>query len=97
MKRLWFEGFVGVRYLPSVTDFNDGSHIGSFATFDLMFSDTFGAEIPYLAGSKITIGVNNVFNKFGPLDPSMFSDSNVDTGTYGAYGRFIYVDFRIKF
>ena len=92
-----YSAFAGVRYLPSVTDFNDGTNVGSFTTLDLMFSDTFGSEVPYLSGAKVTLGVNNVFNKYGPLDPSTFTDANVDTGTYGSLGRFIYVDLKIKF
>ena len=92
-----YQAFVGVRYLPSVTDYNDGTNVGSFTSVDLMASYVFGAEVPYLSGAKFTLGVNNVFNKYGPLDPSTFSDSNVDTGTYGALGRFIYVDLKFKF
>ncbi len=92
-----YQAFVGVRYLPSVTDYNDGSHVGSFTSVDLMASYVFGAEVPYLSGAKFTLGVNNVFNRFGPLDPATFTDSNVDTGTYGALGRFVYVDCKIKF
>jgi iron complex outermembrane receptor protein len=38
-----------------------------------------------------------VFNKFGPLAPDIFTDSGVDTGTYGAMGRFLYVDLKFKF
>jgi iron complex outermembrane receptor protein len=37
-----------------------------------------------------------VFNKFGNIDPT-FTDSNVDTGTFGAIGRFFYVDLKCKF
>jgi len=41
--------------------------------------------------------VNDLFNKFGPLDPATWTDSNVDTGTYGAIGRFVYADVKYKF
>jgi iron complex outermembrane receptor protein len=41
--------------------------------------------------------VTNVFNKFGPPAPDIFTDSGVDTATYGALGRFIYVDLKYKF
>jgi iron complex outermembrane receptor protein len=50
-----------------------------------------------MSGAKVSVGMNNVFNKFGPLDPTIFSDSNVDTATYGAMGRFIYIDVKFKF
>ena len=92
-----YTAFAGVRYLPSVTDYNDDTHIGSFYTLDLMASYVFGTEIPYLSGAKVTLGVNNVFNRYGPMDPSTFTDSNVDVGTYGALGRFVYVDLKFKF
>ena len=92
-----YTAFAGVRYLPAVTDYNDGSHIGSFYTLDLMASYVFGTEISYLSGAKVTLGVNNVFNRFGPMDPSTWTDSNVDVGTYGALGRFVYVDLKFKF
>ena len=92
-----YQAFLGMRYLPSYTIYADGSKAASFTTFDLMFSDTFGSEVKYLSGAKVTIGVNNVFNKFGNLDPNTFTDSNVDTGTFGAIGRFFYVDLKVKF
>jgi len=92
-----YSAFAGVRYLPGVTDYNDDSHVGSFYTLDLSASYVFGSEISYLSGAKFTLGVNNVFNRYGPLDPSTWTDSNVDVGTYGALGRFIYVDLKIKF
>jgi len=88
---------VGWRYLPGVTDDDDGTSVGSFQTWDLAFSYKFGPEIKYLNHAKVEVGVNNVFNKFGPLDPTIFSDSNVDTATYGAIGRFVYVDLKYKF
>jgi len=46
---------------------------------------------------KVTFGVNNVFNRFGPLDYTVNTDSNVDTGTYGAIGRQFFVDVSYKF
>ena len=41
--------------------------------------------------------MNIVFNKFGPLDPTTFSDSNVDIATYGPVGRLVYVEASYKF
>jgi iron complex outermembrane receptor protein len=92
-----YTAFAGVRYLPGVTDYNSGNHIGSFYTLDLLASYTFGTEIPYLSGARVSLGVNNVFNRFGPSDPATFTDSNMDTGTYGSLGRFVYVDLKYKF
>jgi iron complex outermembrane receptor protein len=92
-----YEALVGWRYLPGVTDDDDGASVSSFQTWDLSFSYRFGPEVKYLNHAKLEVGVNNVFNKFGPLDPTIFSDSNVDTGTYGAIGRFVYIDLKYKF
>ena len=92
-----YQAFVGWRYLPGVTDDDDGTVLGSFQTWDLSFSYAFGPEVSYLNHDRVEVGVNNVFNKFGTLDPTIFSDSNVDTATYGAIGRFVYVDLKYKF
>lgn len=92
-----YQAFVGLRYLPSYTIYATQQGAASFYTIDLLFSYTFGAEIPYLSGVKATIGCNNVTNKFGNLDPNTFTDSNIDTGTFGALGRFVYVDLKFKF
>ena len=91
-KRGNYGAFIGMRYIPSLTDLNDGSSLSSFQSWDLSVSYEFGSELKWLSGAKVTLGVNDVFNKFGPLDPSTWTDSNVDTGTYGAIGRFVYAD-----
>ena len=92
-----YSAFAGVRFLPAYTIFADGTHGNAFTTLDLSASYTMGSEVAYLAGCKVTVGVNNVFNRFGNRDVNTFTDSNVDTGTFGSLGRVIYVDFRIKF
>ena len=91
-----YQAFLGWRYLPSYTVLSTGQSLASFSTLDLLVAYTFGSEVSYLSGAKITLGVNNVLNKFGNLDPT-FTDSNVDTGTFGAIGRFFYVDLKYKF
>ncbi len=92
-----YNAVLGWRSIPAVTDDDDGTRVGSFNTIDLSFSYTFGATNKWLQGAKFTVGANNVFNRYGPKDPTIFSDSNVDTSTYGAYGRFVYFDVRYKF
>ena len=92
-----YQAFIGVRYLPPYTIYADGSKANGWASVDLRTSYTVGSEVPYLSGAKISLGVNNLFNKFGNLDPNTFTDSNVDTGTFGALGRFYYMDLKFKF
>jgi len=90
-------GFLGVRYLPAVTDDVDGAHVGSFYTLDASVSHTFGTKVRYLSGAKVSLGVTNAFNRFGPLDPTVNTDANVDVSTYGSMGRLIYVDLKYRF
>lgn len=90
-------GFIGWQYLPSLTNYDTGDKLSAFNSFDLRASYNFGPSIKYLAGARLSIGVNNVFNKFGPLDPTVNTDANVDIGTYGARGRFVYIDLKYKF
>ncbi|MBX3736929.1 MAG: TonB-dependent receptor [Candidatus Didemnitutus sp.] len=89
--------FLGVRYLPSVTDNEDGAHVGSFYTLDASVSYAFDRSWKYLGGARVTFGVNNAFNRFGPLDPTVNTDANVDVATYGSTGRLLYVDLRYQF
>jgi iron complex outermembrane receptor protein len=92
-----YAGFLGWRSIPSVIDDEDGEKVGKFNTIDASVGYTFGAKSKWMSGAKVSVGMNNVFNKFGPLDPTIFSDANVDTATYGAMGRFIYIDIKFKF
>jgi iron complex outermembrane receptor protein len=92
-----YGAYLAWQHIPGVNDLNDGSNTSSFDSFDLSASYTFGSEVKYLSGAKLTLGVNNVFNKFGPLDPAVWTDSNVDVGTYGAVGRMFFADIKIKF
>ncbi|MCX6952745.1 MAG: TonB-dependent receptor [Verrucomicrobia bacterium] len=92
-----YAAVVGWRSIPKITDDEDGERIGSFNSFDFSASYSFGAKTRWMSGAKVSVGVNNVFNKFGPKDPTIFSDSNVDIDTYGAVGRQIYIDVKFKF
>jgi iron complex outermembrane recepter protein len=86
-----------LQYFPAVTDDNDGSHIPNVSLIDLGVSYTFSSTNRYLSGLKLTLGANNVFNKFAPLDPATFTDANADIATYGAIGRLIYLKAQYKF
>ena len=92
-----YNGFLGWRHIPSVRNIVTDENLASFDSFDLSTAYIFGSEIKYLAGAKITVGATNVFNKFGPRAPDIFTDSGVDTSTYGSMGRFIYIDLKYKF
>ncbi len=94
--RSW-NAFAGVRYLPGVSSDDPDTSIGSFYTLDAAVSYTFGSSMKYLSGAKFTLGVTNAFNRFGPLDPTVNTDANVDISTYGSMGRFFYADMKIKF
>ncbi len=90
-------GVLGWRHIPALSDNSDGTRLGAFDSLNVKLGYTFGSETKLLSGAQVSLGVNNIFNKFGPLDPSIFSDSNVDTATYGSIGRLIYVDLKYKF
>jgi iron complex outermembrane receptor protein len=92
-----YGAYIGWRHIPGVHDIADDTHTSDFDSFDVSASYTCGSEVKWLSGAKITVGCTNVFNKFGPLDPTIFTDSNVDTSTYGAVGRMLYVDLKYKF
>jgi len=92
-----YEAYLGWRHIPGVHDIADDTYTGSFESFDLSVSYRFGSSFKYLSGAKLTVGCDNLFNRFGPIDSTIFSDSNVDTSTYGAVGRFLYVDLKYKF
>ena len=86
-----------LQYFPAVTDDNDGSRIPPVSLIDLGVAYTFSSTNRYLSGLKVTLGANNVFNKFAPLDPATFTDANADIATYGAIGRLIYLKAQYKF
>jgi iron complex outermembrane receptor protein len=92
-----YSAFIGWRSIPRITDDEDGSSIAGHNTIDLSASYTIAGRGKWMSGAKVSVGVNNVFNRFGPRDSTIFTDSNVDTATYGAMGRFIYIDLKYKF
>ena len=81
-----------------MVDNAEGSHVDAWYTTDISADYTFGNDVKYLAGARVSLGVNNVFNKMPPVDPTIYgSYSNADISTYNPIGRFIYVDLRFKF
>ena len=101
------DGFVGVTWVDSGTDVGTGGDdqyglekVGSFTSYDLGLTYNFASlhMNKYLDGLKVTVGVNNVFNRYPPLAPNAFPDTNADTGNYnGAIGRMFYVNAKYSF
>ena len=99
--------FIGMTNIASVTDLGTGGDnqagfekVASFTSFDLGISYDFKDVHlnKLLAGLKVTIGANNVFNKYPPLAVNAFPDTNADVGTYdGAIGRMVYINATFKF
>jgi len=95
-----YEAYVGNRFLPAYVDANDGARIGAWTTWDASVAFTFGKASDwrrYLNGARFSVGVNNVFDRMPPLDPTIFTDSNADIATFGSIGRFVYFDLKFKF
>ena len=53
------------------------------SAFDFGFTYDFKAlhASKWLDGLKVTVGVNNAFNKMPPLAPNAFPNTNADVGT----------------
>ena len=93
-----YTALISSTFIPSVISAGDGvTKIPSYASFDVQGSMDVGKVVSKLHGLKFTIGINNVFNKYPPVDPTIFSDPPADTGTYGSFGRFYYMDVSYKF
>jgi iron complex outermembrane receptor protein len=76
--------------------------VNSYTTWDLQLGYTInGRKTPHWWAlpreTRLTLGVNNVFNRMPPLAPQAFTDSFVDPATYGLIGRLIFVSAAIKF
>jgi iron complex outermembrane recepter protein len=106
-KKDGFDAVVGVTYVASVTDIGTGGDdqygfegVGSFTAFDASLTYDFKhLHLGWgLDGLKVTVGVNNAFNRLPPLAPNAFPDTNADVGTYdGAVGRMWYVSGKYSF
>jgi iron complex outermembrane receptor protein len=104
--RAW-DAFVSHTFVPSVDDIGTGGssasapvHVASYNQFDLGLSYDFktGSALHWLDGLKVSVGVNNVFNKQAPLALNAFEDSNADVATYsGSIGRMFYVNAKFSF
>jgi iron complex outermembrane receptor protein len=106
-KKEGFDVFVGVTYVSSVTDLGTGGddqygleNVASFTAWDAGVTYDFKhLHMGWgLDGLKVTVGVNNAFDKAPPLAINAFPNTNADVGTYdGAVGRMWYVSGKYSF
>ena len=100
----WFAS-LGWSYIPSVNDSNwyddtdptADEHVEAFHSVDVAVAYNFGSEWKLLNGLQLKVGATNVFNESAPSAKGTFSESNADIATYGAIGRFMFVEAKIRF
>jgi len=86
-------------YIPSLDDRTNPTpyRVSNYNSFDVQVSTTLSqVGIRYLKGLQVTLGVNNLTNKFPPRIPSEGNQSH-DINTYDPIGRVLYVQARYKF
>lgn len=84
-------------YDKSVLSSDGVTNIPSYYSFDIQGGIDAGKLLPMLKGLRVTAGINNIFNKFPPVDPNTFSDPPADSGFYGSFGRYYYLDVKYRF
>lgn len=100
----WFAS-LGWTYIPSVDDVNwfddtdsrADEHVEAFHSVDVAVAYNFDSRWKLLNGLQLKIGATNVFNESAPSAQGTFSESNADIATYGAVGRFIYMEAKLRF
>lgn len=98
-------GTLGWQFIPEVEDvawFDDtdstaDAHVESYHSIDVSASYRFGSEMRWFDGLTLRVGANNVFNESPPSAKGTFTESNADIATYGAVGRFIFVEAKYAF
>jgi iron complex outermembrane receptor protein len=86
-------------YIPSLDDRTNPTpfRVANYNTFDVQVGTTLSQlGIRYLKGLQVTLGVNNLTNKFPPRIPSEGNQS-ADINTYDPLGRVMYVQAKYKF
>jgi iron complex outermembrane receptor protein len=101
------DAVIGATYVSSVQDIGVGGDnqygfegVASFTAFDgsLTYDFSHLHANKWLDKVKVTVGVNNAFNKLPPEATNAFPNTNADVGTYdGAVGRMFYVNGKISF
>lgn len=95
----------GWQHIPAVTDENwfsatdpaADANVEAFNSFDVAFAYTFGSQSGLLNGLTLKLGATNVFNEGLPMAKGSFSNENGDVSTYGAVGRFMFVEATYRF
>ncbi len=84
---------------PTQTDPTRDQHVESHTRTDFFAGYEFRGSGFFKAfdGVMIRVGATNVFDREPPMAATSWTDSNVDTATYGTHGRVLYVDARFKF
>jgi iron complex outermembrane recepter protein len=95
-------GQVPALYLAS----NPETDLSYYTTVDFQVGYTVDAQAAsrlwgHLKGVRFGVGVNNVFNRFGPYapksQPAGSNNSNVDVATYSPVGRLLFATASVKF
>jgi iron complex outermembrane receptor protein len=92
-----YNALLGATFIKSVTSAGDGRTLPNIYQFDAQFGVDLAALSPRLSGLRVSLGVNNLTDEYPPVDDSVFSDPPADTGLYGSFGRFYFVDVTYKF
>lgn len=95
----------GWQHIPGVTDENwydntdpaADADVEAFNSIDLSVAYTFGSESKLFKGLTLKAGATNALNEGLPMAKGSFSNENGDVSTYGAVGRFMYVEATYRF
>lgn len=95
----------GWQHIPGVTDENwydntdpaADADVEAFNSVDLAVAYTFGENSGMLKGLTVKAGATNAFNEGVPMAKGSFSNENGDVSTYGAVGRFMYIEATYRF
>ncbi len=75
--------------------------VDAFSAFDFALRHTWkkpaSRALSWLAGTTLTLGVNNLADRAPPLAPQAFDDNNADISTYDPIGRLWHASLRVKF
>lgn len=94
-----FSASLAHTYIPSLDDKTNPTpyRVGNYNAFDVQVGTTFSNyRNRYLKGLQVSVGVNNLMNRFPPRIPSEGNQSH-DINTYDPIGRVVYVQARYKF